>query len=80
MPKMDGPAVAREIHLLIQTSLQLTPKDCPYIVCCSAYGEAQVVESALAAGMDEFMIKPLHYDNIKLLCENHLLRQLTPLS
>ena len=40
MPGMDGPAVAKEIHRIFETSLLLTPQDRPHIVCCSAYGEA----------------------------------------
>ena len=52
MPGMDGPAVAREIRRLFSTNLILAQIDRPYIVCCSAYGEAEIVKSAMAAGMD----------------------------
>ena len=65
MPRMDGPAIAKEINRLVSSSLLLTPEDRPHIVCCSANGEAQVVDSALAAGMDGFMIKPLLFEDVK---------------
>ena len=30
------------------------------------------MKSALAAGMDQFLGKPLNYDQMKLLCDKHL--------
>lgn len=73
MPEMDGPETAREITRLFNTSLLLSERDRPYIVCCSAYGEASFVKSALEAGMNQFVNKPLTFKSLEILCSEHLL-------
>ena len=60
MPEMDGPQVATEIRRIFQSSILLNEDKVPYICCCTAYAEASFKRQALAAGMDHFLTKPIH--------------------
>ena len=60
MPEMDGPQVATEIRRIFQNSILLNEDKVPYICCCKAYAEASFKRQALAAGMDHFLTKPIH--------------------
>lgn len=71
MPQMDGPDVAKEIHNMFTNSILLSTGDRPYICCCSAYGQASFVKQAKAAGMDEYLTKPISSDTLKKLCATH---------
>lgn len=76
MPEMDGPAVAKRIHELFRSnSLLLSTtdtKDRPYIVCCSAYEADEIIKSALDAGMDQFLSKPLNFKSLAQICKTHV--------
>lgn len=37
MPEMDGPAVAKEIRRIFNSSIMIDAKQVPYICCCTAY-------------------------------------------
>ena len=59
MPEMDGPQVALEIRRIFNASILLDQRDLPYICCCTAYAEASFKRQAMAAGMDNFLNKPI---------------------
>ena len=59
MPEMDGPQVALEIRRIFDASILLDQRHLPYICCCTAYAEASFKRQALAAGMDNFLNKPI---------------------
>ncbi len=52
MPDMDGFETARRIR-------RRTGYDTPYIIAASALRWKNVVEECLAAGMDDFLLKPI---------------------
>ena len=55
MPEKDGPQTA--ISICDFCTEQEIPK--PYICCVTAYSEAHFKRNALAAGMDNFIVKPI---------------------
>lgn len=58
--EMNGPQIARKIIELFKHETA----ERPYICCCSAYTEKSYSESAIEAGMDDFMTKPLTGDGL----------------
>ena len=54
MPDMDGPATARAIRELLKDSLIR-----PTICCCTAYALESFEQTALVAGMDKYLTKPI---------------------
>ena len=55
MPGKDGPQTAISIcDLCSELGIQK-----PYICCLTAYSEVHFKKNALAAGMDEFVVKPI---------------------
>lgn len=69
MPELDGPEVAMRIRRLFQSNPLLEEDAVPFICCCTAYDEASFKRQALAAGMDQFMTKPLKLDELKQILE-----------
>ena len=58
MPEMDGPQVARQLrHTLDEHSD--TGVQQPFICCVTAYTENSFKKSAMSAGMNEFLSKPV---------------------
>jgi CheY-like chemotaxis protein len=61
MPNIDGPETARRIFKMYKessmSSINAPPK--PYIVCLTAFTEKIFEETALDAGMSEFVSKPI---------------------
>ena len=64
MPEMDGPTVAREIRRLFQESEHVTEAQIPYICCCTAYTDVEFKKTALAAGMNHFLNKPISKNDL----------------
>ena len=60
MPGLSGPEVAAEIIRLCEQACI----DRPYICCCTSYQEESYRRRAIEAGMDDFFIKPLSFENI----------------
>ncbi len=55
MPEKDGPQTAIDIsNYCLENSIQK-----PYICCVTAYSEARFKNTALASGMDRFIVKPI---------------------
>jgi CheY-like chemotaxis protein len=61
MPKKDGPATAVEICKLYKEA----GFDVPHIVCLTAFTEKIFEENAKAAGMSEFITKPINNQRLK---------------
>eukprot|EP00353_Schmidingerella_taraikaensis_P018082 CAMPEP_0185621122 /NCGR_PEP_ID=MMETSP0436-20130131/56289_1 /TAXON_ID=626734 ORGANISM="Favella taraikaensis, Strain Fe Narragansett Bay" /NCGR_SAMPLE_ID=MMETSP0436 /ASSEMBLY_ACC=CAM_ASM_000390 /LENGTH=67 /DNA_ID=CAMNT_0028262091 /DNA_START=240 /DNA_END=440 /DNA_ORIENTATION=- len=63
MPEMDGPQVARAVRKILEREVVVSER--PFICCCTAYSEPTFVKEALAAGMDEFLTKPISNNELK---------------
>ena len=66
MPEMDGLEATRRIHATQQT-------DCPYIVAMTANAVKGDKERFLAAGMDDYLSKPVSIDQLELAFERFLI-------
>ena len=62
MPLMDGPQTAVKIREALSERAGF--KMNPFIICCTAYGEAMFKNQALASGMDAFVTKPLKHTEL----------------
>ncbi len=65
LPKIDGLAATRRIREL--PMLEQTP-----IIFISAFSEPSVCASALAAGADEFLVKPVDFGQLEKTLDRHL--------
>ena len=70
MPDLDGPQVAIRIRELILENEHLGETKVPYICCCTAYAEASFKKKAKAAGMDQFLTKPIQIEELRDLATN----------
>lgn len=72
MPKIDGPATAVEICRMYKEA----GMECPHIVCLTAFTEKIFEEKAKAAGMHEFITKPINNARLKKIMRDcHLITQ-----
>jgi CheY-like chemotaxis protein len=65
LPKLDGLAATREIRK--QKVLRKVP-----IVAVSAHDSPQTRAEALAAGCNEYVTKPIDFDNLNAVLERYL--------
>jgi CheY-like chemotaxis protein len=65
LPKLDGLAATREIRK--QKALRKVP-----IVAVSAHDSPQTRAEALAAGCNEYVTKPIDFDNLNAVLERYL--------
>ena len=64
MPEMDGLAATREIRTMeLMGELRTRPR----IICCSAHRSQEDVDRSLAAGMDDYLDKPIARERIEAL-------------
>jgi CheY-like chemotaxis protein len=71
MPLLDGPATSQAILTLFHDEPRSIQK--PYIVCLTAFTEKAFEDTALAAGMSEFVSKPISNDQLKFILKQNLL-------
>jgi CheY-like chemotaxis protein len=68
MPEMDGLETARHI------CARFSPSERPYIVALTANALKEDRECCLAAGMDEYLSKPVHAEKIQSIIERAAFR------
>ena len=76
MPEINGPQTSLAIRELCSEA-GIDSSNRPYICCVTAYSEADFKRQALAAGMDQFIIKPLRPKQVKKLLKNANIHQTT---
>ena len=73
MPELDGPQTAIRIRQVCKEA----NVEQPYICCVTAYSEAHYNRSAIEAGMNGFMVKPLKSKQIRQLIRKAKVESLT---
>lgn len=64
MPDLTGPEVTK----IVLADLHKNNIRIPYICCCTAYSHQSFQQTALEAGMDQFMTKPMDQKRVAEIC------------
>ena len=71
MPGMNGPETASEMHRSFQrfqaANPLTTPLKMPHLCCLTASSGKKFRDKALGAGIDDFCLKPLSIEHLKIL-------------
>lgn len=64
MPDLDGPEVSKELYRILEKERIAIP----HICCCTAYSQNTFKDRAIAAGMHQFITKPVSFKELMTVC------------
>ena len=68
MPDINGPEICKAIQKMVQ-EIEVVLITQPHIICCTAlaYSDEAFYRRAMEAGMDDFLTKPIVFEQIRQL-------------